>query len=744
MSTAIERKQTAIMFTDIVGYSLLFNNIEDEAYQLLQEHNKLIEPFIHKNSGLIVKYIGDSVFAYFDSCEDCANAAIDIQKALIHRNKLSKVKDKISLRIGLHYGEVIINNNDLFGNEVNICSRIESISDQSGILVSDVFLKELSKTKYYYRTYGQIKLKNIVNPILLHKLYIDEKEYRSESDDIIKSNIIDKGINVVNADEYKAIEIFSFALLFPENLAGIEHDALCYYFIENFLNTMGKIKNVRVTNIFDIERVKNLKNNPMDIGIKLESRYVGVSNFNFIDNKILIRIQLFDLNSGEVVYKSSKNEYENRIEFLIRDIIIDMSNVTGFSIPDQLFKFLSNDQSIDNTAFSNFVDAKFLSDHVNKAGDLEKSETLLRKVIEIEPQFVKAYASLGMTLNLMAKYNDAEEMLEVALEKAQDYGDFDSKSMVYNYMGILYKYQKKYKRSIRQFEKAIELQNKLDDKLFLAKINVSMAGSYSRMGDSDKAILLLKKGVDIFKELERYDSLGNTYAEIAQTYNMGVQYSDAIEYFKYALPLFELQNMRYRKMMVHVILTEIYIYLGLDDLAGKLLSRSNELYGDFHDDLTDGRLAVCESRLYFNQNDYTSAISFSKNAIDSFQTANKPQLIIYELIFLSIVYYLDNDKKQSLQCIERAQNLDKTQHVGQVVLTSELIKVFILEEKDINKNFAGLDQMNIKELYLLTRILKVNKHDSKTVQKINKLSQQFSDKLRISKHKFSFENNFLI
>ena len=112
MSTAIERKQTAIMFTDIVGYSLLFNNIEDEAYQLLQEHNKLIEPFIHKNSGLIVKYIGDSVFAYFDSCEDCANAAIDIQKALIHRNKLSKVKDKISLRIGLHYGEVIINNND--------------------------------------------------------------------------------------------------------------------------------------------------------------------------------------------------------------------------------------------------------------------------------------------------------------------------------------------------------------------------------------------------------------------------------------------------------------------------------------------------------------------------------------------------------------------------------------------------------------------------------------------------------
>ena len=68
-----------------------------------------------------------------------------------------------------------------------------------------------------------------------------------------------------------------------------------------------------------------------------------------LDNKIVIRIQLFDLNSGEVVYESSKNEYENRIEFLIRDIIIDMSNVTGFSIPDQLFKSLSNDQSIDKT-----------------------------------------------------------------------------------------------------------------------------------------------------------------------------------------------------------------------------------------------------------------------------------------------------------------------------------------------------------------------------------------------------------
>ena len=87
-------------------------------------------------------------------------------------------------------------------------------------------------------------------------------------------------------------------------------------------------------------------------------------------------------------------------------------------------------------------------------------------------------------------------------------------------------------------------ENKLDDQLFLAKIYSSMAGSYARMGDANKAILLLKKGAGIIKEIEQYDALGNTYAEIAQTYNINYCYSEAVQYFKYALPLFELYNIQ--------------------------------------------------------------------------------------------------------------------------------------------------------------------------------------------------------
>ena len=136
--------QSTIMFTDIVGYSAMINKDETHALNLLVTHDKIIEPIIANYKGKIIKKIGDAIFAEFDNSDGAAKAAIEIQKELKSRNKNAKGTDQISVRIGLHYGNVVVKGGDLFGNDVNLCARIEPTAVPGGIASSNAFLSQVS------------------------------------------------------------------------------------------------------------------------------------------------------------------------------------------------------------------------------------------------------------------------------------------------------------------------------------------------------------------------------------------------------------------------------------------------------------------------------------------------------------------------------------------------------------------------------------------------------------------------
>ena len=124
MSTS-KNSQSTIMFTDIVGYSAMINKDENHALQLLETHDKIIEPIIAHYKGNIIKNIGDAIFAEFPDARSGMNTAIEIQSTLVSRNAISEKNDLIRIRIGLHTGDVIRKDNDLFGHDINICSRID-------------------------------------------------------------------------------------------------------------------------------------------------------------------------------------------------------------------------------------------------------------------------------------------------------------------------------------------------------------------------------------------------------------------------------------------------------------------------------------------------------------------------------------------------------------------------------------------------------------------------------------------
>ena len=121
----MQKDTCSFFFSDIQGYSSLVGRDENLAFQLLQEHNRIIESSVQKFHGRIVKYIGDSIFANFDIPEHACDAALNIQKHLKKRNELSRNNEKIIVRIGVHMGQAIIKDDDLFGNDSDPVGEID-------------------------------------------------------------------------------------------------------------------------------------------------------------------------------------------------------------------------------------------------------------------------------------------------------------------------------------------------------------------------------------------------------------------------------------------------------------------------------------------------------------------------------------------------------------------------------------------------------------------------------------------
>src|SRR5215510_12961578 len=133
---ASHRALAAIMFTDMVGYSALAQRDDELALELLEEHRRLLREFFPRFHGTEIKTIGDGFLVEFHSALEAAECAIEIQRVLSKRNSNVPVERRIAIKIGVHIGDVVHRDHDVYGDGVNIASRIEPLAGPGGTCVS--------------------------------------------------------------------------------------------------------------------------------------------------------------------------------------------------------------------------------------------------------------------------------------------------------------------------------------------------------------------------------------------------------------------------------------------------------------------------------------------------------------------------------------------------------------------------------------------------------------------------------
>ena len=167
MKQPVERRLAAILAADVAGYSRLMGADEEGTLERLKAHRRaLVDPKIREHRGRIVKTTGDGMLVEFPSVIDAVRCAVEVQRAMTDRNVDLLEDTRITFRVGVNLGDVIIDDGDIYGDGVNIAARLEALAAPGGVCISRVVRDQIrDKLPYPFEDMGEQELKNIARPV---------------------------------------------------------------------------------------------------------------------------------------------------------------------------------------------------------------------------------------------------------------------------------------------------------------------------------------------------------------------------------------------------------------------------------------------------------------------------------------------------------------------------------------------------------------------------------------------------
>lgn len=163
----MERRLAAILSADMAGYSRLMERDEDALLRRQKAHRReIIDPEIASRNGRIVKTTGDGMLVEFGSAQDAVRCATDVQSAMAEREAAIETDDRIRYRVGINLGDIVFDQDDVFGDGVNVAARLQALAEPGGVCVSDIVHQAVSdRIRAPFRDMGSQRVKNISRPI---------------------------------------------------------------------------------------------------------------------------------------------------------------------------------------------------------------------------------------------------------------------------------------------------------------------------------------------------------------------------------------------------------------------------------------------------------------------------------------------------------------------------------------------------------------------------------------------------
>ncbi|WP_020529351.1 tetratricopeptide repeat protein [Flexithrix dorotheae] len=377
------RQLAAVMFTDIVGYTAIMQQDESRALRVRKKHRSVFQKQHELHHGKIIQYYGDGTLSVFKSAIEATNCAIAIQQ-LLQADDING----IPLRIGLHLGDIIYSETEVYGDGVNVASRIESMGISGSILISGKVNEELkNQPSITTIALGNFEFKNVSAPI----------EVFAISNDGIK---IPKNSQLKGKQQQsgKTIAVLPFANM----SASQENEFFCDGITEEIINALAKIKQLKVTSRTSSFFFKN-KNFPItQIGKELNVSTILEGSVRIAGKMIRITAQLIQ---AEDDFHFWSETWDRKLEniFEIQD---EISLAIADKLREQFGHFeiqnhLVEKQTENFDAYELSLKAKF---HFNKwnAEDVQIAIPLYEKALELDPNHTASLVGAADCYSFMA------------------------------------------------------------------------------------------------------------------------------------------------------------------------------------------------------------------------------------------------------------------------------------------------------------------------------------------------------
>lgn len=503
-SSTASRRLATIMVADVDGYSRLMRADEERTLDDLHAHiAELVAPVVERFHGRIVKTAGDGVLVEFGSAVEAVRSAVELQRGMVERNRAMPADRRQTFRMGLHLGDVIVSDNDVFGDTVNVASRLEGLAEPGSIVLSaSVYEQVRDKLALPFRARGLRPLKNIDRPIQVYSLDIAALSGDGARPSRVRiparrgalagaavvaalaiggtlAYLVDRGIvggNVAAVGVRAPAEAgLSIAVLIFTNQSG---DAAQDYFseglTEDITSALGRFKELTVISYNAVLPYRSKELPLPELGRALNARYVVSGSVRRMGQRVRVTVQLSDTVHGTQLWSEQYDDELSDI-FAVQQRIAGRVTGTLASSLQQIALQRALRKPTDNLdAYDMLLRARALGADPTRASNRSARE-MLERVTQMAPNYADAYAELADIYFQRATFGwseFAQQDIETAIRLAQKATEIDPDCVLaHSVLARAYTSVLRYDLGLAESERALQL-NPSDAEVLLARAAV--------------------------------------------------------------------------------------------------------------------------------------------------------------------------------------------------------------------------------------------------------------------------------
>ena len=477
-----ERRLAAIMFTDVVGFTRQAQANEALALELLEEQRRLVRPILSRHGGREVKTIGDAFLVEFRSALDAVTCAVDVQTKMAERNASVLPSKRVELRVGVHLGDVVSEGGDIYGDAVNVSSRIEPLAEPGGVCISQMVYDNIrNKTDLQFSKMGDIELKNVQLPVGVYRIAMGG----STSSEAVHA-------------PRERLAVLPFVNISPDPNDEYFADGLTEELISK-LSEVGSLKVIARTSVMNY---KKKEKKVSDIARELGVGSIIEGSVRKAGNKIRVTVQLIDASTEEHLWASN---YDNQLDDIFA-IQSDVASKVAGSISKGVLSKAEAKDTDDIEAYTLYIRA-IQRQHEDTETSLREAKDLFEGAVARDPKFLKAHAGLAklwceMAANGYENFDTVSMLAEKSAERALEIAPDSAEANVA--MAVVDGMLDRFDDGLRHCQAAI-------------RVNPNMADTYIEMGILTSSKGDVKTGLASFRKAYELDPMSVRTANFTST-----------------------------------------------------------------------------------------------------------------------------------------------------------------------------------------------------------------------------------